>query len=240
METKISGNEIRRGIVKHTIILAFGLVLLLTAATSFSADVSYKTQEEKISYGIGYDLGQRLKQQFGDIKPEALFKGLQDSFDGAAPVVTQEELAREMAIWRQTQGLKAKAMGEIFLAQNKKRKEITVTESGLQYEVITKGTGKTPVASESVEVHYRGTLIDGTEFDSSYSRGDTAVFPVSGVIKGMSEALQLMKEGSKWKLYVPSDIAYGERGAGGAIGPNSTLIFELELIGIQPGTPPAQ
>ncbi|KKK91075.1 hypothetical protein LCGC14_2716620, partial [marine sediment metagenome] len=117
---------------------------------------------------------------------------------------------------------------------------ITVTESGLQYEVITKGTGKTPVASDSVEVNYRGTLIDGTEFDSSYSRGDSAVFPVSGVIKGMSEALQLMKEGSKWKLYVPSDIAYGERGAGGAIGPNDTLIFELELIGIQPGTPPAQ
>ena len=167
--------------------------------------------------------------------PDVLFKGLQDAFDGEAPNVTQEELARELAAWRQVQGLKAKAMGETFLAENMKRKAVTATSSGLQYEVLKKGSGKGPVESDSVIVHYRGTLIDGTEFDSSYKRGSTATFPVSGVIAGMTEALLLMKEGAKWKLFIPPGIAYGERGAGGAIGPNETLIFELELVEIQAG-----
>ncbi|MCK4910707.1 MAG: FKBP-type peptidyl-prolyl cis-trans isomerase [Thermodesulfovibrionales bacterium] len=219
--------------MKYSLTLALGLVLILFAGAAPGADDEYKSPQERISYGLGHDLGLRIKQQYGDVVPDVLYKGLQDAFDGEAPKVTQEELAQELAAWRQVQSLKAKAMGETFLAENRKRKAVTATSSGLQYEVLKEGSGKSPVESDSVIVHYRGTMIDGTEFDSSYKRGGPATFPVSGVIAGMTEALLLMKEGAKWKLFIPPGIAYGERGAGGAIGPNETLIFELELVGIQ-------
>lgn len=221
--------------MKYGLTLALGAVLILFGGVALGADDAYKSPQERISYGIGHDLGMRIQQQYGDVVPDVLFKGLQDAFDGKATKVTQEELARELAAWRQVQSLKTKALGEVFLAENKKRKAVTETSSGLQYEVLKKGSGKSPVESDSVIVHYRGSLIDGTEFDSSYKRGSTATFPVSGVVAGMTEALLLMKEGAKWKLFIPSGSAYGERGAGGAIGPNETLIFELELVEIQAG-----
>ena len=221
--------------MKYTLTLALSLVLVLFAAHASGAEEAFKTSQERISYGLGHDIGTKIKQQYDDVAPDALYKGLQDAFNGEAPKVTQEELARELAAWRQMQSLKAKSISEAFLAANKKRKGITETSSGLQYEVIKKGSGKSPVESDSVIVHYRGTIIDGTEFDSSYKRGGPATFPVAGVIAGMTEALLLMKEGAKWKLFIPSGMAYGERGAGGAIGPNETLIFELELVGIQVG-----
>jgi FKBP-type peptidyl-prolyl cis-trans isomerase FklB len=128
---------------------------------------------------------------------------------------------------------KNKAEGEAFLAENKKKEGVKTTPSGLQYKVIKPGKGKKPKSSDTVTVNYRGTLIDGTEFDSSYKRGQPATFQVSGVIPGWTEALQLMEEGAKWQLFIPSNLAYGERGAGGVIGPNATLIFEVELISIQ-------
>jgi FKBP-type peptidyl-prolyl cis-trans isomerase FklB len=127
---------------------------------------------------------------------------------------------------------KNKKEGEEYLAENKKKEGIITTQSGLQYKVLKKGTGKIPKSTDTVTVNYRGTLIDGTEFDSSYRRGQPASFKVNGVIRGWTEALQLMKEGAKWQLYIPSNLAYGERGAGRNIGPNSTLIFEVELISI--------
>jgi len=123
--------------------------------------------------------------------------------------------------------------GEVFLAENKKKKGVITLPSGLQYQVIKEGTGKIPKATDTVTTHYRGTLIDGTEFDSSYKRGEPASFPVNGVIKGWTEALQLMKVGSKWQLFIPSNLAYGPQGAGQAIGPNATLIFEIELLSIK-------
>ncbi|MFH2003497.1 MAG: FKBP-type peptidyl-prolyl cis-trans isomerase, partial [Bacteroidota bacterium] len=127
---------------------------------------------------------------------------------------------------------KNKIEGEAFLAENKKDKDVITLPSGLQYKIITAGTGPKPKSTETVAVHYSGTLIDGTEFDSSFKRGEPATFPVTGVIKGWVEALQLMPVGSKWKLFIPTDLAYGERGAGGVIGPNATLIFEIELLSI--------
>jgi FKBP-type peptidyl-prolyl cis-trans isomerase FklB len=143
-------------------------------------------------------------------------------------------MAKQMAAREEGLG-KNKAEGEKFLADNKKKEGIKTTASGLQYKVITAGTGKTPKATDTVKTHYRGTLINGTEFDSSYKRGEPAEFPVNGVIKGWTEALQLMKEGAKWQLFIPSELAYGERGAGRDIGPNSTLIFDIELISVKAG-----
>ena len=221
--------------MKYAMPIALSLVLALSAGGASGTEEAYKTPREKISYGLGHDIGTRIKKQYGDVVPDVLYKGLQDAFDGEAPKVTQEELAQELAALRQVQSVKAKARGETFLAENKKRKGVTETSSGLQYEVLKKGSGKSPAESDSVIVHYRGTLIDGTEFDSSYRREGPATFPVSGVIAGMTEALLLMKEGAKWNLFIPSGIAYGGRGAGGSIGPNETLIFELELVGIQQG-----
>jgi FKBP-type peptidyl-prolyl cis-trans isomerase len=219
--------------MKYIIGAVIMLSLLMGLGTAYAADSPFKNQEEKISYGIGFDIAQRILQQYDGIVEDQLFKGMSDSFKGKDTLVSQDELAKELSIWRQLQGAKSQAKGGTFLAENKKRDGVKSTESGLQYEVLKAGDGKTPSAEDSVLVNYRGTLIDGKEFDSSYKRGAPATFPVSGVIPGMTEALLIMKTGSKWKLYIPSDLAYGERGAGGSIGPNETLIFELELIEIK-------
>jgi len=145
----------------------------------------------------------------------------------------QKELMEKQAEKTKLMGEKNKKEGEAFLAENKKKEGVVTLPSGLQYKVIKEGTGKQPSADATVETNYRGTLIDGTEFDSSYKRGQAATFPVNGVIAGWTEALQLMKEGAKWQLFVPANLAYGERGAGNVIGPNATLIFEVELISVK-------
>jgi FKBP-type peptidyl-prolyl cis-trans isomerase FklB len=206
--------------------------------------MTLKDDKDKISYSIGLNIGRSMKSEGLPINPDALAAAMKDVFSGAKPLLTDEEVKVVMENFQKEmqakqlksreEGLgKNKAEGEKFLADNKQKAGVKSTASGLQYTVIKDGTGKTPKATDTVSTHYRGTLINGTEFDSSYKRGEPAEFPVNGVIKGWTEALQLMKEGSKWQLYIPSDLAYGERGAGKDIGPNSTLIFEIELLKVK-------
>jgi FKBP-type peptidyl-prolyl cis-trans isomerase FklB len=204
-----------------------------------------KTQKDKISYAVGMNVGTNLKKQEVEVDSAILVQGLQDAMAGNKPLLTDEEtravLMQLQDDVRQKQAAKAqqvgsanKTEGEAFLAANKNKEGVTTLPSGLQYKILKAGTGPKPTATDSVVCNYRGTLINGTEFDSSYKRGQPATFPVSGVIKGWTEALQLMPTGSKWQLFIPAQLAYAERGAGADIGPNATLIFEIELLSIQP------
>ena len=205
--------------------------------------VELKTQKDKVSYAIGVNVGKGMQQQSVDINPDIFAKGLKDAMKGAKLAMPDEEMRQVMTAFQkemtEKQAVKMKALaeknkkeGEAFLAANKKKEGVKTLSSGLQYKVIREGTGQTPKSTDTVTTNYRGTLIDGTEFDSSYRRGQLAKFPVNGVIPGWTEALQLMKVGSKWQLFIPSNLAYGERGAGNIIGPNATLIFDVELISI--------
>ncbi|MEW6306919.1 MAG: FKBP-type peptidyl-prolyl cis-trans isomerase [Verrucomicrobiota bacterium] len=233
-------------------LVAAGLALIATSPALAQQKVELKTDKDKVSYSIGADIGRNFKQQELDVNPEAFAAGLRDGITGAKTQLTDEEMmaaiqalqqqmrakamARASAAAEQSkaEGEKNKKEGDQFLADNKKKQGVVTLPSGLQYTVVTEGTGAKPKADSMVKTHYKGTFIDGKEFDSSYKRGEPATFPVNGVIKGWTEALQLMKVGSKWKLFVPSNLAYGEEGAGGgAIAPNSTLIFEVELLAIE-------
>ena len=192
---------------------------------------------DKLSYSYGIIVGQNLKEQGLDSLNSTDFSaGLKAILDGANPEISLQEASQ---IVQNSQADKAKQQyeavlqkGQQFLNENSQREGVQITASGLQYEVITAGTGKQPAATDKVTVHYEGTLINGTVFDSSYKRGAPATFPVNGVIPGWVEALQMMNEGAKWKLFIPYDLAYGERGAGGDIGPYETLIFDVELLKI--------
>ena len=217
--------------------------LLLAVQVYGAEEISLKDKKDKVSYAIGLDVGNAMKKQSIDINTDIFVKGLQDALSGGKKLMTDDEIretmtafSREMAEKQKETmkklGEKNKQEGDAFLAENKKKEGVKTLPSGLQYKVITEGTGKMPKATDTVTVNYRGTLIDGTEFDSSYKRGQPATFSVNGVIKGWTEALQLMKEGSKWQLFIPSELAYGDRGAGGQIGPNATLIFDVELISV--------
>ena len=213
------------------------VVLAGIALPAIAADkAELKTDQEKNGYSVGYDIGRSLQRQLADVDAESMARGLKDAMGGVAPALPDQEMQQRFATVRQESAKKIveknKMDGEAFLAKNKGEKGVKTTASGLQYKVITAGKGKQPTAEDTVTVNYRGTLIDGTEFDSSYKRNQPATFPVKGVIPGWTEALPLMKEGSKWMLYVPANLAYGERGAGHMIGPNSTLIFEVELLSI--------
>ena len=193
---------------------------------------------EKVSYALGMSLGHSLiNSGVKSINVEKLMKGINDVMQGAPLDLTVEEAQVAINDYFQKQQEQAAAVnieeGKKFLTENAKRPEITTTESGLQYEVITMGTGEKPTATDKVSVHYHGTLLDGTVFDSSVRRGQPASFGVNQVISGWVEALQLMPVGSKWKLYIPSQLAYGPHGAGELIGPHATLIFEVELLGIE-------
>ena len=214
-----------------------------TAAKSAAA-VPLKTRKEKFSYALGMDIGNKvgpsLKQQSVEVDPNLVSQGLQDAMSGTKTRLTPEEaqavlreVQTEVNKQRQEKMQQAAAEGEAFLAANKSKEGVVTLPSGLQYKILTAGTGPKPASSDSVVCNYRGTLINGTEFDSSYKRGQPATFGVGQVIKGWTEALQLMPVGSKWQLFVPSSLAYGERGAGAEIGPNATLIFEVELLSIQ-------
>lgn len=201
---------------------------------------AYTSVEQRVSYGIGRQMGDQLAQNsFEGVDAEAVASGVKAALLGEPSAVEEsllraafEEVQKRMQAAQAEQAKAGAAEGEAFLAENAKRPEVTVTDSGLQYEILTTGSGETPTLNATVRTHYHGTLIDGTVFDSSVSRGDPAEFPVSGVIGGWTEALQLMPVGSKWKLYVPYHLAYGENGAGGAIGPYAALIFEVELLAI--------
>jgi FKBP-type peptidyl-prolyl cis-trans isomerase FklB len=201
------------------------------------------TQKEKFSYALGMNLGTSLQKQSVPVDPAILARGLRDALAGktqmtedearAAIMAVQTEMRKKMEDSRQAAGATNKKEGEAFLAANKAKEGVTTLPSGLQYKILTAGTGPKPTATDSVVCNYRGTLINGKEFDSSYKRGQPATFPVNGVIKGWTEALQLMPVGSKWQLVVPPDLAYGDRGAGADIAPGATLIFEVELMSIQ-------
>jgi FKBP-type peptidyl-prolyl cis-trans isomerase FklB len=200
----------------------------------------YDSFEQKASYGIGMNMGtQLLGQSFEGIEIEAVAQGLKDAFQGVESAVSREDIQASFdhvtKLMQEQQAEKSKSVieaGENFLKENAAKDGVTVTESGLQYEVVTKGEGEVPGLTSKVKTHYHGTLIDGTVFDSSYNRGEPAEFPVNGVIAGWTEALQLMPVGSKWKLTIPYALAYGEQGAGGAIGPCETLVFDIELLEI--------
>ncbi len=203
-----------------------------------------KTLKEKGSYAIGMTIGTQLKRDSLDPDLAALMKGIKDALAGGKTLITQAEGREAMAAFqKETEakrtdrakdiGEKNKKEGEAFLAENKKKEGVKTLPSGLQYKVIKPGSGKSPKATDTVVTHYRGTLIDGTEFDSSYGRGEPATFQVGRVIPGWTEALQLMQVGAKWQLFIPGKLAYGERGSGPDIGPNATLIFDVELVAIK-------
>jgi FKBP-type peptidyl-prolyl cis-trans isomerase FklB len=207
---------------------------------------SLKSDEAQAGYGIGFAIGRQIKKDGAAIDAQALLHGLQDALSGAASQLTDDQLRDALGrveaaaqARRQAQALAAAeanaAQGAAFLKANAARPGVVSLPSGLQYQVLKPGTGPVPKAGDTVTCNYRGTLIDGAEFDSSYKRGEPASFVVGGVIKGWTEALQLMPVGSKWKLFVPPALAYGEKGAGADIAPNSTLIFEVELLSVQPG-----
>lgn len=200
----------------------------------------FSSVEVQASYGIGLQMGEQLSANpFEGLDIAAVQEGLADAYNKQPAQVDNDALrAAFNEIHERMQAANAEkfagaiAEGQQFLADNAKRQEVSVTETGLQFEVVAEGEGEIPLAASTVRVHYHGTLLDGSVFDSSYDRGEPAQFPVNGVIKGWTEALQMMKVGSKWRLYVPADLAYGEQGAGGAIGPHTTLIFDVELLDI--------
>lgn len=200
----------------------------------------YNSIELQASYGIGLQMGEQLASNpFDGLDIEAVKAGLEDAFTKQTPQVSNEilgaafnEIHQRMQAEKADEHKDSIAEGAAFLDANAKKEGIKVTPSGLQYEILTAGEGAKPSASSTVRTHYHGTLIDGTVFDSSFDRGEPVEFPVNGVIKGWTEALLMMPVGSKWRLYIPQDLAYGEQGAGGAIGPFSALVFDVELLDI--------
>jgi FKBP-type peptidyl-prolyl cis-trans isomerase FklB len=218
-------------------------IMLLNAQGWAAEEMTPKTPKDKLSYTLGVNAGQNLQQQAIDIDPEMFARGLKDAMTGAKITLTDEEMLQiimafqKEAMEKQTLKMKEiaeknKKIGEDFLAENKKKEGVKTLPSGLQYKIIKNGKGKLPKLTDKVTANYRGTLINGTEFDNSYKRGQPVKFPVNGVIPGWTEALKMMKAGSKWQLFVPPQLAYGEQGAGAIIGPNETLIFEIELLAI--------
>ena len=206
--------------------------------------MTLKTDKEKVSYAIGLSIGKSMKKDSVDVDTAILARGVRDALTGGKTLLTDDEAKAAMMSLQAGLRKKQEAMlgvlgetnkheGDAFLAANKTQDGVTTLPDGLQYKILRAGDGPRPTPNDSVVCNYRGTLLNNKEFDSSYKRGQPATFPVSGVIKGWTEALQLMPVGSKWQLFVPPDLAYGQKGAGAEIGPNSTLIFEVELISIQ-------
>ena len=228
---------------KQVITLASAVSMIATSAllttNTLAEEAPLSTDNQKFSYGVGMQIGQSISRQKVKVDQDALILAIKDALEGKEPRVPLDELQRVMeaeekkiAAQQTASSDKNLEIGKAFLAENKKLDGVKTTDSGLQYRVITAGSGVNPKTTDTVTVHYRGTLIDGQEFDSSYKREQPATFPLNGVIKGWQEALPMMKEGGKWEIFVPSDLAYGPKGAGGAIGPNETLIFEIELLKI--------
>lgn len=228
--------------MKHLILFA----AFIAASTSLAQQKpELKEQKDKVSYSIGLDIGMTFKKQNLQLNPDALIAGARDGLAGAKPMLTEEEIKTTMVAFSQDmaqkqeaaskeQGAKNIAEGEKFLTENKTKEGVKTTASGLQYKALKEGSGPQPKATDTVVTHYRGTLINGTEFDSSYKRGEPAEFPLNRVIPGWTEGIQLMKVGSKYQFFIPSKLAYGDRPMGQDIAPNSTLVFEVELLGIKP------
>jgi FKBP-type peptidyl-prolyl cis-trans isomerase FklB len=222
------------------------LALSLLPGASLAGEAADLTGEkEKLSYSVGYQVGSDFRRQGLRIDPELVVKGVLDALAGSEPLMTPVEMQRTLTELKQEaaaterrereeQARRNLAEGKAFLAENGKKAGVRTLPSGLQYQVITKGEGDLPEATDTVTVHYRGTLIDGSEFDSSYGRGQPASFRLDRVIHGWTEGLQLMRPGAKYRFFIPPDLAYGEGGAGTQIGPNATLLFEVELLSVQP------
>jgi len=221
------------------------MVGLAACQSTGKKEAKLETQNDKVSYSIGLNVGKNLSRDSIAIVPEAFLRGVMDATaDSAHRLMTDKEVQETITAFQKTfqtkqmesakpAGEKNKREGEIFLAANAKKPGVVTLPSGLQYKVITEGKGKTPTAASKFTAQYSGKLLDGTEFDNSYKRGQPAVFTLDRVIKGWGEALLRMKAGSKWELYVPASLAYGENGAGTVIPPNATLLFEIELISVQ-------
>lgn len=223
--------------------MTMALAMALTAGwpiLAAAAGASLGSDKEKFSYTVGFQIGQSLMEDGLDIDVNALSQAIRDVIAGTPPRLSMEEMQAAVQSFQmqQMEAREASAQnnlraGQAFLADNRGKTGVVETQSGLQYQIVEEGSGKQPKDSDTVIVNYRGTLIDGTEFDSSYRRGEPVTFPVNAVIPGWREALQLMKEGAKWKVFIPADLAYGERGAGQNIGPNETLVFDIELIEVE-------
>ena len=220
------------------------VMMALTALASAQEAPALTTEKERLSYAMGMDLGNQLKTRAVEIDPAVFGRGLKDALSGSKTLLTEEEakaviselqkvLMVKQAAAAKVAAEQSKAEGEAFLAANKAKAGVVTLPSGLQYKVLTTGTGKKPSLDDAVVCQYRGALISGKEVDSSYKRGQPVTLTVKGAVKGWTEVLQLMPVGSKWQVFVPSSLAYGERGAGADIGPNATLIFEIELVAIK-------
>lgn len=228
-----------------------GLAFCLTTALAADDQPALQDQRDKVSYGIGMNIGNTLKMQGADVDVNLIARGIKDQMAGGETLLTAQEAQEALRAWQmemrnkhmqkqKVEGEENKKKGEAFLAENAKKEGVKTLPSGLQYQVLASGTGPTPKSNDVVRAHYRGTLIDGTEFDSSYTRGQPFVTAANRVIRGWTEALTHMKVGDKWKLFIPPDLAYGEHGMPPKIGPSQVLIFELELLGIeQPKASPA-
>ena len=226
--------------MKLRILWATLLMLALVAPGIAKSAAALKTQKQKFSYTIGYQVGMDFKRKGLDLDINAVLQAIRDAQEGTKPRLDQQQMQQALNNYKEAVAAKRKEIADTnlklskaFLDQNKKKKGVKRTSSGLQYEVLKAGKGAKPKATDSVEVHYHGTLIDGRVFDSSVSRGQTVTFPVNGVIKGWQEALQMMKKGAKWRVAIPPELAYGPMGSPPVIAPNMALVFEIELIDIK-------
>lgn len=223
--------------------MSIRIPLLVALALGFGTSAlaeELESQKDKFSYTIGYQMGLSLQRPGMELNQDVLMQALTDALNGVDPKLSRQDMDAAIAAQRaklegerQEKAAGNLAEGQAFLEENRQRDAVSVTDSGLQYEVLSEGDGPQPTESDTVVVHYEGTTIDGTVFDSSYERDNPATLPLNGVIQGWQEGLQLMKEGAKYKLYIPAQLAYGEQGAGGRIGPNEALIFEVELLEIK-------
>lgn len=221
----------------------FSTALLSTLLVAPYVAAAPETDEERLAYSLGVTLGESMQADIAELDVDSLTDGIRDVFEGNELALNEDEMAQALARFQEqamaereaqagAMAAENRAEGEVFLAENAERDDVSVTDSGLQYEVLESGDGASPTADDSVEVHYEGTLLDGTVFDSSFERGEPVSFGVTQVIEGWQEALQLMSVGDTWMLYIPSDLAYGERGQG-PIGPNAVLTFRVELLGVE-------
>lgn len=232
MKTKLTSRQARLGALLLCTSLAAGNVL--------AADAGLKSEKQQFSYAIGFQVGQSFKREGLDIDADALAQAVKDVLSGGKLKMTMDEMRASVEAYqakqvaeRKARADKAAAEGKAFLEANAKKPGVKTLPSGVQYKVIKSGNGKQPTANDTITAHYRGTLLNGTEFDSSYQRGEPATFSVNQVIKGWQEILPMMHEGDKWQVFIPAEMAYGDKGAGGTIGPNETLTFDIELIKVK-------